>query len=194
MRAHVLFFLLAATLSAQPLTIGAKLGVPFTNGTGSGDESRPWAAGPSVEVRLPAGFAVEASAIYRRIGQTFLFNFTTGANSSALLSDRMRGNAWEFPVLAKYYLRRPKSGWQPYLGAGWAFRTVGYRFDGNTVASFTDSYQYTIDQLIERIIDRCRELNLRLSESEESTKSDFMVFLTVQTMNYLHSGRHRVAL
>jgi hypothetical protein len=63
-----------------------------------------------------------------------------------------------------------------------------------TVASFTDSYQYTIDQLLKQIIVRCRELNLRLMDSEESTKSDFMVFLTVQTMNYLHSGRHRVAL
>ncbi len=63
-----------------------------------------------------------------------------------------------------------------------------------TVASFTDSYRYTIDQLIEKIIERCRELNLRLSDSEEATKIDFMVFLTVQTMNYLHSGRHRVAL
>jgi hypothetical protein len=63
-----------------------------------------------------------------------------------------------------------------------------------TVASFTDSYQYTIDQLIEKIIERCRELNLRLTESEEATTIDFIVFLTVQTMNYLHSGRHRVAL
>ena len=63
-----------------------------------------------------------------------------------------------------------------------------------TVASFTDSYQYTIDQLLSKIIVRCRELNLRLTDSEESTKIDFMVFLTVQTMNYLHSGRHRVAL
>jgi putative zinc-binding metallo-peptidase len=62
------------------------------------------------------------------------------------------------------------------------------------VASFTDSYQYTIDQLLEKVIERCRELNLRLTESEEETKIDFMVFLTVQTMNYLHSGRHRVAL
>ena len=62
------------------------------------------------------------------------------------------------------------------------------------VASFTDSYQYTIDQLLEKVIDRCRELNLRLTESEEETKIDFIVFLTVQTMNYLHSGRHRVAL
>lgn len=64
----------------------------------------------------------------------------------------------------------------------------------STVASFTESYQYTIDQLLEKVIERCRELNLRLMDSEESTKVDFMVFLTVQTMNYLHSGRHRVAL
>jgi len=64
----------------------------------------------------------------------------------------------------------------------------------STVASFTDSYQYTIDQLLEKIIGRCRDLNLHLMDSEESTKVDFMVFLTVQTMNYLHSGRHRVAL
>ncbi|HEY7290239.1 MAG TPA: putative zinc-binding metallopeptidase [Vicinamibacterales bacterium] len=63
-----------------------------------------------------------------------------------------------------------------------------------TVASFTDSYQYTIDQLLEKIVERCREQNLRLTESEEESKSDFMIFLTVQTMNYLHSGRHRVAL
>jgi len=63
-----------------------------------------------------------------------------------------------------------------------------------TVASFTDSYQYTIDQLLEKIIERCRALNLRMTDSEEATKIDFMVFLTVQTMNYLHSGRHRVAL
>jgi putative zinc-binding metallo-peptidase len=62
------------------------------------------------------------------------------------------------------------------------------------VASFTDSYQYTIDQLLEHIIDRCRELNLRLTDPEETTRTDFLVFLTVQTMNYLHSGRHRVAL
>jgi hypothetical protein len=63
-----------------------------------------------------------------------------------------------------------------------------------TVASFTDSYQYTIDQLLEELIERCREQNLRLTDTEEATRIDFMVFLTVQTMNYLHSGRHRVAL
>ena len=35
---------------------------------------------------------------------------------------------------------------------------------------------------------------LRLPRSEEETRAGVHVLLTVQTMNYLHSGRHRVAL
>ena len=62
------------------------------------------------------------------------------------------------------------------------------------VARWTGEYQYTIDQVLQDMIDRSRELNLRLANNEEQTKLDFMVFLTVQTMNYLHSGRHRLAL
>ena len=62
------------------------------------------------------------------------------------------------------------------------------------VAGWTGEYQYTIDQVLEDMIGRCRELHLRLAAPEDQTKLDFMVLLTVQTMNYLHSGRHRVAL
>jgi hypothetical protein len=62
------------------------------------------------------------------------------------------------------------------------------------VAEWTGSYQYTIDRVIEDIITRCDELNLRLAYPEDRTKLDFTVLVTVQTMNYLHSGRHRVAL
>ncbi|HVO26101.1 MAG TPA: putative zinc-binding metallopeptidase [Candidatus Margulisiibacteriota bacterium] len=63
-----------------------------------------------------------------------------------------------------------------------------------TVARWTGEYQYTIDQVLDDIISRCRELKLRLAESEEQTKLDFTIVLTVQTMNYLHSGQHRVWL
>jgi hypothetical protein len=63
-----------------------------------------------------------------------------------------------------------------------------------TVARWTGEYQYTIDQVLDDIISRCRELKLRLAESEEQTKLDFTIVLTVQTMNYLHSGAHRVWL
>ncbi len=62
------------------------------------------------------------------------------------------------------------------------------------VAAWTGEYQYTIDQVLEDIIDYCREHTLRLKGPEDQTKLDFTVLLTVQTMNYLHSGRHRLAL
>ena len=62
------------------------------------------------------------------------------------------------------------------------------------VAEWTGEYQYTIDQVIEDMMKRANELTLRLREPEEQAKLDFIILLTVQTMNYLHSGRHRVAL
>jgi hypothetical protein len=62
------------------------------------------------------------------------------------------------------------------------------------VRRWTGVYQYTIDQVFEDIIERCRELGLRLAASEEQSKLDFIILLTVQTMGYLHSGRHRIAL
>jgi hypothetical protein len=62
------------------------------------------------------------------------------------------------------------------------------------VAGWTGEYQYTIDQVIEAMAKRANELNLRLTGPEDRAKSDFLVLLTVQTMNYLHSGRHRAAL
>ena len=60
------------------------------------------------------------------------------------------------------------------------------------VAQGTGVYQYTIDQVLGDMIDRCRELGLRVAVPEEQAKLDFTIALTVQTMNYLHSGRHRI--
>ena len=62
------------------------------------------------------------------------------------------------------------------------------------VADWTGIYQYTIDKVLEDIVVRCRELKLRLATPEEQALQEFTVLLTVQVMNYLHSGRHRVAL
>ena len=60
------------------------------------------------------------------------------------------------------------------------------------VAQGTGVYQYTIDQVLGDMIDRCRELSLRVAVSEDRAKLDFTIALTVQTMNYLHRGRHRI--
>ncbi|OFW02710.1 MAG: hypothetical protein A3I61_16610 [Acidobacteria bacterium RIFCSPLOWO2_02_FULL_68_18] len=62
------------------------------------------------------------------------------------------------------------------------------------VSSWTGIYQYTIDQVLEDMVARCRELKLRLAVPEEQARQDFAVLLTVQAMNYLHSGGHRVIL
>ncbi len=62
------------------------------------------------------------------------------------------------------------------------------------VAKWTGESQYTIDQVLTEMIDRCRDLRLRLVDSQADTKRDMMILLTVQTMNYLHQGYHRVAL
>ena len=62
------------------------------------------------------------------------------------------------------------------------------------MASWTGIYKYTIDKVFEDVSMRCRELKLRLAVPEDQARQEFTVFLTVQTMNYLHSGHHRVAL
>jgi len=62
------------------------------------------------------------------------------------------------------------------------------------VASWTGIYQYAVDRVLEDMIARCRELKLRLAVPEDQARHEFTVLLTVQTMNHLHSGRHRVAL
>ena len=75
-----------------------------------------------------------------------------------------------------------------------AFLTKMRRPARRLVASWTGIYQYTIDRVLENMIVRCKELKLRLAVPEEQARHEFTVLLTVQTMNYLHSGRHRVAM
>ncbi len=63
-----------------------------------------------------------------------------------------------------------------------------------SVAEWTGVYQYTIEQVLSEMISRCRELKLRVGDSPEQTKRNATILLTVQTMNYLHEGKHRIAL
>jgi hypothetical protein len=62
------------------------------------------------------------------------------------------------------------------------------------VANWTGIFQYTIDQVLEDMIARCRELRLRLAVPDDVARQEFTVLLTVQAMNYLHSGGHRLFL
>lgn len=62
------------------------------------------------------------------------------------------------------------------------------------VAFWTSEYQYTVDQVLQQVITRCRQLKLRVKGSEARTKQQASMLLTVHTMNYLHHGYHRLAL
>jgi hypothetical protein len=55
-------------------------------------------------------------------------------------------------------------------------------------------YQSTIDQVLEDMIQRCRELDLLVPIAKDQAKLDFTILLTVHPMNFLRSGRQRVAL
>lgn len=63
-----------------------------------------------------------------------------------------------------------------------------------SIATWTGEYQYTIDQVLSEMVERCRELRLRVAHRKQDTKRDVTILVTIQTMNYLHQGHHRVAL
>jgi hypothetical protein len=62
------------------------------------------------------------------------------------------------------------------------------------VAHWTGLSQYTIDQVLSEMIGRCKKLKLRVRQTDRTGRIDTTVMLTVQTMNFLHGGRHRLAL
>lgn len=62
------------------------------------------------------------------------------------------------------------------------------------VAAWTSTHPYTIDQVLGDMIDRCKELKLRLTIPETRARTEAMIMVTVQTMNHVLGGHQRVAL
>ena len=62
------------------------------------------------------------------------------------------------------------------------------------VASWTGQYAYTINLVLKDMIQRARELKLRVSRPEKEIKLEAAILLTMQTMNYLHRKRHHFAV
>lgn len=62
------------------------------------------------------------------------------------------------------------------------------------VAVGTGVHQYAINQMLSQMINRCRELKLSVNRTQDRTWQKVLVTLTVQTMNGIHSGYHRIAL
>jgi hypothetical protein len=62
------------------------------------------------------------------------------------------------------------------------------------VADWTGEYQYTIDEVLRDMIDRCEVLALRLDKPDQDAERQVLIVLTMHVMNYLNAGYHRIAL
>lgn len=60
------------------------------------------------------------------------------------------------------------------------------------VARWTGAYSYTIDQVVQEMIARARELKLRVGGPQDELKRDAMILVAVRTTDFLHEGRHPV--
>ncbi len=61
-------------------------------------------------------------------------------------------------------------------------------------ARWTGEYPYAIAQIMQEMILRCRALRLYVDRDEEEVKLDVAIFISVQTLNYLHHVRHRIPM
>jgi hypothetical protein len=64
----------------------------------------------------------------------------------------------------------------------------------DTVARWTGTHRYTIEQVLKDMIERCKELNLRLTCAESEARREATVMVSVQTMRSMLGGHHRLQL
>jgi opacity protein-like surface antigen len=115
----------AASVFAQPLSVGVKGGVPITDffETAKGNQSsyftntKRYLVGPTVEFRFPLGLAIEVDALYRRLG----FDYTQVAPGGTVFASTS-ANSWQFPLLAKWaFLPGPV---KPFVDGGATFQHI----------------------------------------------------------------------
>src|SRR5712692_1536934 len=126
--------LIASSLAfgQRPVSVGIKGGVPLSDivsdktftsvdvVTHVFSDSKNYVIGPTVELKLPAGFAIELDALYRPLNVTT--DTAVVPRSPARASIDVR--SMEFPILAKYhFLHTPVV--KPYAEAGPIFRYIG---------------------------------------------------------------------
>lgn len=62
------------------------------------------------------------------------------------------------------------------------------------VATWTGEHDYAVNQLLNDMITRCRELDIRATRPVAEVRLDAAILLTMQFTNFLQSGAHRLAL
>ena len=128
MRPLSLLLLGAACACCQPFSAGIKGGVPLTDFLSTAESGHVnytsvpnrYIIGVAAEVRLPFGFGVEVDALYRHLN--YASNSGSTGVTTVVSSSSTTGNAWEFPLLAKY--RFGAKIVRPYVEGGVAWDTL----------------------------------------------------------------------
>jgi hypothetical protein len=128
-------FVFALPVWGQGIHFGLKLGVPLTqyfetgvsgslHGTAEySAATRRYTLGASGEWRMTHAFGFEADALYHRMGYVGLVNYFDSANGNFSNSAiDVKGDSWDFPVMAKYRFGRVV---RPYVAGGGVLRYVG---------------------------------------------------------------------
>ena len=128
MRILLLLSLASWSLSAQPVSIGVKIGSSFTDvfETAPGNvllpfyipNSHRFLVGATFQANFPARFSLEVDGIYRRVG----FQQAHVGFFVSLIDSTTTANSWEIPVLGKYALLPGPI--RPFVDAGANFRSI----------------------------------------------------------------------
>ena len=59
---------------------------------------------------------------------------------------------------------------------------------------WTGAHPYTVDQVLKDMMDRCKELKLRLAVPEREAVKEATLMVAVNTAHFMHTGHHPVAL
>jgi len=143
MRPVFLLLLGAVSAWAQLFSYGVKAGVPLNNFLDAARSqhfafnanTNRYIVGPTAELHLPFGLGVEFDILYRH----FDYN-GSGTLVDVITNSRTTGNAWEFPLLAKYrFPKLPLKVVHPYVDAGVAWDTLSGLTQAITRNSITTS-------------------------------------------------------
>jgi hypothetical protein len=120
--------------AAQMVSVGVKGGIPLTQAV-TGDYSTPgnmldtgrWTVGPTIELRLPFRFSLEADLLYRGYREQFSGSdpevILSGTNvttyPATFFSTQSNNKVWDLPLLLKY--RIVPGRFQPFVDAGYTF-------------------------------------------------------------------------
>lgn len=115
----ILGLLIAASgWGADAIAFGIRTGIPFGDAFDKDNRfnitgRNRFVIGPTLELRLPAGFGASFDILYRR----YRFETTSGQGTMS-----NSGGQWEFPLMLRY--RFPGIVARPFIGAGPVFQRL----------------------------------------------------------------------